>query len=63
MGGRCALYWAMASMRCTGLPASKAHTTASGEAISMNLQSMVRKPKTALVGMPSLAVMGVCTAW
>ena len=29
----------------------------------MNLQSMVRKPKTALVGVPSLAVMGVCTAW
>ena len=62
MGGRCALYDSSSAMRNCGLPASKAHTTASGEASSMNLRNIDMKPNTALVGVPSAADMGVWMA-
>ena len=57
IGGRWALYCSSASMRNFGLPASKAHTMPSGEATSMNLNSMDIKPNTAFVGVPSGAFM------
>ena len=50
-------------MRNAGLPASKAHTMASGCAISTNLMSMDMNPKTAFVGVPSGAFMVGGTAW
>ena len=63
IGGRWALYSSIASMRNAGLPASNAHTIASGDAPSMNFRSMERKPKTAWVGVPSAAFMVGGTAW
>ena len=62
MGGRVALYCSNASVRNAGRPLSKAHTMASGFEISMNFISMERKPKTALVGVPSGATMEGGTA-
>ena len=59
MGGRCALYCSIASMRNLGFPASNAHTIPSGCATSMNLSSMDMKPNAALVGVPSGVFMGV----
>ena len=63
IGGRCALYCSIASMRHFGRPASKAHTMASGCAISTNFSSMAMKPKHALVGVPSGAFIVGGTAW
>ena len=50
-------------MRHFGRPASKAHTMASGCAISTNFSSMATKPKHALVGVPSGAFIVGGTAW
>ncbi len=61
--GRWALYPGISAMRNSGLPASKAQMTASGFASSANLQSICTNPNTALVGVPSLANMGVWMAW
>ncbi len=61
-GGRWALYWGSISMRTAGLPLSKATITPSGRKSSTSLRNIPMNPKMALVGLPSGAFMGVCTA-
>ena len=61
-GGRCALYWGSISMRTVGRPLSKATMMPSGWKSSTKRKNMPMKPKMALVGRPSGAFMGVCTA-
>ena len=63
IGGRCALYWGSISMRTRGLPLSKAQITPSGEKVSTNLTSMLKKPNSALVARPSGADIGCRMAW
>ena len=63
VGGRCTLYCASASMRNAGLPRSNATTTPSGRRSATILSSIEMKPKAALVGRPSGAVIVGGSAW
>ena len=63
VGGRCILYCASASVRNAGLPRSNATTTPSGRRSAISLSSIDMKPKAALVGRPSGAVIVGGSAW
>ena len=63
MGLRVALYSSYCWCLKVGSGASKAHTTASGFSCSRSLTSMLQKPSTALVGVPSGRVSVTGRAW